>query len=149
MKPMFTASSVSTYLKKFGEEAKSKMLETMIAAGEKGVETARFKNPKNYKDHTGNLRNSVGFIVQDDGVWVHEYFKKNKNFKGGSEGIKAAKEVASVVSAKFPNGIILIMIAGMNYSLYVESLEDYDVISYGAMDAEDYLIQVFEHVKKL
>ena len=71
-----------------------------------------------YKDQTGNLRNSIGYFIFHNGQLVHEKNEITTNKSIVEEFIK-------------PSGFQLILIAGMNYASYVES-KGYNVISYQA-----------------
>lgn len=77
----------------------------------------------NYIDWSENLRNSTGYIVTINGnIVVGGQF--DESFEGGREGRKFAESLAS----KFPRGIVLIVVAGMNYAAYVEA-KGYDVLT--------------------
>ena len=81
-----------------------------------------------YKDRTGNLRASIGYIIVKDGKIV-----QSGGFKGpgGTEGIDFAQKRA----AEFPQGIALIVVAGMNYATHVEAL-NFNVLTSAELLAE-------------
>ena len=93
-----------------------------------------------YQDQTGNLRNSVGYIITRNGVVVKDNFKKtaltitaNKKgvegfSKGSGDGVTIGRDLAVEKAAKYPKGFALIVVAGMNYADAVE-LKGYDVLS--------------------
>jgi len=68
-----------------------------------------------YKDRTGHLRSSVGYIVIKDGVVISG--GEFDNNKGGSEGSSVIQKAIS----KNSKGIVLIVVAGMNYAASVEA----------------------------
>ena len=69
-----------------------------------------------YRDRTGNLRSSVGYVIVKDGTVVSG--SSFEQTKGGQTGQTYIKELA----AKFPHGIALIVVAGMKYASHVEAL---------------------------
>lgn len=70
-----------------------------------------------YRNRTGNLRNSIGYIVAIDGEVVSELFKNDY-------GSQYAKKIL----LDYPKGIVLIVVAGMNYGVYVEA-RGYNVLT--------------------
>lgn len=75
-----------------------------------------------YTDRTGNLRSSTGYIVAKDGEVVTAVFKQVKGRRTrNAEGTNAGLNHALSVMTKFPGGWVLIMVAGMDYALTVES----------------------------
>lgn len=72
-----------------------------------------------YEDQTGNLTSSVGFAVAVDGDIVQiSGFEPIK--PTGEEGSKTGKAYVESLASQFPDGITLIIVAGMNYAAYVE-----------------------------
>lgn len=74
-----------------------------------------------YRDQTGNLRASVGYVVVADGRLVSSSFGQGP---GEAEGERAAVERALAYSS----GIVLIVVADMHYAVKVES-QGMDVLS--------------------
>ena len=72
-----------------------------------------------YTDRTGNLRNSVGYVVIVDGQ-VYEFGSFGKS-DGNSEGKSTGQSYARSLVKKFPKGIVLIVVAGMRYASYVSA----------------------------
>ena len=77
------------------------------------------KDSNEYKDQTGNLRSSIGYIILKDGVVLKkggfEVVKEGDN--GSNTGYDFAK---TLISGKRV-GYVLIVVAGMNYASYVEA----------------------------
>ena len=79
------------------------------------------KDHHNYTDDTGNLTNSIGYVV------VHN--KKIVSYGGATQGegyengLKVAMKMAMEADSEFS----LIIVAGMNYAAYVEA-KGYNVI---------------------
>lgn len=92
--------------------------------GEQCVKLAREKGT--YNDITGNLRNSIGYVLVKNGSIISKNFEakiqskviSSVNGKGILEGEALANELASRVG----KGYALIVVAGMHYAHYVETL---------------------------
>lgn len=90
--------------------------------GEELVNHARsIPSDVGYTDRTGNLRSSTGYIIARDGQVVTAMFKQVKRGKLKAEGANTGLNHALSVLTKFPGGWVLIMVAGMDYALAVES----------------------------
>lgn len=113
------------------EELEEVLIKRFTMIGEECVKIAREPHPGDWGDVTGNLRSSIGFVVLKDGVPVFE--GQPEQFSGpkgnGEEGPGAAKALLTHLQAKFPNGIVLIVCAGMNYAAYVENVRHKDVLT--------------------
>ena len=93
------------------------------AMGSLGVECVNHARqiPKDigFEDHTGNLRSSIGFKLFVDGEPVMENYRKVLN---GDEGIANGKALADEVGQRCEQDqIMLVVTAGMEYAIYVES----------------------------
>ena len=99
--------------------------------GEEFVKNARTN--ANFKDHTGNLRASIGYAILKNGERVEE------SITGGVGGT-AATNVISEVGAAFPKGFVLLVVAGMEYAAAVES-QSLDVLTSSSLLAEAALKQ--------
>lgn len=95
--------------------------------GEKCVNMARSLDT--YKDQTGNLRNSIGYVIAKDGIVKKDNFKKTKTGIESSEnGEQIGKALALKIVSENTRGFILVVTAGMNYASSVE-LKNFDVIT--------------------
>jgi hypothetical protein len=122
------------------------IINRLIRVGENFVKNARTVNT--YKDQTGNLRSSIGYIILKDGSQLAENFKTSslnpdgskarKKKGGGGEGVERAKEAAAEVAASYPTGYVLICVAGMEYAAAVEA-KGYDVITGSSLIAKEEL----------
>lgn len=105
-------------------------VEFLTEKGEEWLKYARENGP--YKDHTANLRNSIGYIVVQFGRPVIKAFpagippkstKEDPLAKGAnprtakSKGRKYAEKIMSGLSR---SKTYLILVAGMEYAIYVE-----------------------------
>jgi len=124
-----------------GQQAliKQAIINRLKFVGEKFIKNARTNG--NYKDQTGNLRSSIGYIIVDDGQQIAETFPGNVT-AGKSIGLKVAQEAAF----KFPAGLVLICVAGMDYAAAVES-KNYDVLTASSITAEQDLLKGLKELK--
>ena len=99
------------------ERLKQAVIYNFCAIGEK-VRNAAIERGS-YTDRTGNLRNSVGYVVIVDGqVYESGSFGKPD---GNSEGKSTGESYARSLVKKFSKGIVLIVVAGMRYASYVSA----------------------------
>ena len=95
------------------------------------------KKTNTYKDQTNNLRSSIGFILYDRGELVTENFgMAGIGVEGdGSKGIVEGKRIAEEASKTHPESLIGVIVAGMEYALYVEA-KGYDVLTGSCLQAK-------------
>ena len=99
-----------------------------------GIETVNYivdrSGEASWFDDTGNLRSSIGFVILDEGKIIERYgFKKAKN---GAEGVRIGMEFSEIIASRvseFSHGLVLIIVAGMEYAAYVEAMENKDVLA--------------------
>lgn len=107
------------------EDIQEAVIEAIKAACLQTVKNARGLNT--YKDRSGLLRSSIGFVIYDHGNKVLDNFEATNGEKG-SEGAALGRSVAEQAAASWPDCIVAVVVAGADYALYVES-KGYDVIS--------------------
>lgn len=109
--------------------------------GERCLNAARETN--SYKDQTGNLRSSLGYVIAMDGKIVYQSdFEIVKNGKQGAKsGIQFAKEIVR----QFPEGIVLVVVAGMEYAALV-SATGRDVIDSAELLADKLVPQILKQL---
>ncbi len=113
------------------------VLNRLKYVGERFVKNARER--ANFTDRTGNLRNSIGYTIFKNGNPVYEQANNNT---GGD----AAKKVISEHALLFPRGLVLIVVAGMEYAAYVES-KNFDVITASSLLAENELKEAINRMR--
>lgn len=98
------------------------------------------KSTNTYKDQTNNLRSSIGFILYDRGELVTEKFgMAGIGVEGdGSKGIVEGKRIAEEAAKTHPEALIGVIVAGMEYALYVEA-KGYDVLTGSCLQAKTVL----------
>lgn len=108
------------------ERMQDAVVYNLCAIGEQVLNAARSTN--SYKDQTGNLRSSLGYVVAVDGkiVTMSDFAPADKGTDKAT-GQKEGKAYAQQLLEKFPTGIVLLVVAGMNYASYV-SAKGYDVL---------------------
>lgn len=114
-------------------------VETLCYAGEEVVKYARDPNRERYKDQTGNLTSSIGYVVLWDGKVIKQStFEQIKGKKvttvlnGSKEGRKFLQQLIS----ENDKGLVLIVVAGMPYAACVEAL-GYDVLDSAEIQAQE------------
>lgn len=115
------------------EEYNRKAVTFLQQLGERVVKYARNDESiaRHYTDRTGNLRNSIGYVVVQGGRVVSESFKGNTppaaGYSGG-DGRSIGRAYALTVAQGLPSTkTYLVWVAGMEYASYVEA-RGYDVI---------------------
>lgn len=88
--------------------------------GESAISEARENG--DYMDQTGNLRSSVGYVILNNGKTVLENIQRNDRGTDRSTGVQVAKNFIQEISEKYKNDFVLIVVAGMDYAVYVEAL---------------------------
>lgn len=116
-------SQVNAYIEDRINRIKQAIIYNFCAIGEK-VRNEAIEHGS-YTDRTKNLRSSVGYVVVVDGrvYRIGSFGKSDGNNDGKSTGQSYARRLAM----KFPKGIVLIVVAGMNYASYV-SAKGYNVL---------------------
>lgn len=111
--------------------------------GEKVVNQARDTDKRTFKDQTGNLRSSIGYVIVSDGQIVKA--SDFRTVKGGSQGSATGRSYAERLAQQFPDGIVLIVVAGMNYATYV-SAKGLDVLDSAELLAQREIPKMLERL---
>lgn len=106
-------------------------IRSLMYCGEVCLNVARSTN--SYKDQTGNLRSSIGYAVAVDGRIINQ--SDFQTVKKGGHGSKQGAEFTKKIARRFPKGICLIVVAGMEYAIHVEN-RGYDVLDNAELTAE-------------
>lgn len=135
IKALFNSKTVRDAIDTQVRAYEDTIIDRFTYAGEQFVNNAREKDT--YKDRTGNLRASIGYLILHEGTIVRE------NFRGKTKaGVEKAKAFAREMSGYYPKGYVLIGVAGMNYAAAVEA-KGYDVIS-GSEPTADMMREILE-----
>ena len=117
---------------RFFEKVNEQLHRVDQITGESFVRNARQTNT--YRDRTANLRNSIGYSAIAPGR------------RQESANIHAKQAISEVENEVVDHG--LIMVAGMNYALYVEA-KGYDVISNSVETAKVQHKRLLEQMLKI
>lgn len=128
------ADALSAEAERLGRD----VVRQLMVAGERVRNEATERG--SYKDRTGNLRRSVGYVVLVDGRVASEAFDGGE---GGAEGRRLSLEVAR----RFPRGAVLVVVAGMRYASYVAA-RGYDVLDSAELMAERIVPELLGELKK-
>lgn len=124
-------ASIEQYIERRMQQMEKAILRNLSYIGEKCLQAAR--STDSYKDQTGNLRSSLGYVIVRDGVVVT---RSNEHvFKQGTEGEKAGRAYVKELVSRYPKGYVLIVAAGMHYAAYV-SAKGYDVLDSAELVAD-------------
>lgn len=130
VKPTFKQSEIKAYLQKKSDLIEQMIIRRLALVGLKCVKHARERDT--YQDQTANLRNSIGFIIVRNGKIMMDNFEKSgipkKADSNGDNGVKIGRSLAMSLVGKYRKGFALIVVAGMNYAVKVES-KGYDVLT--------------------
>lgn len=158
IKRLTPTTEIDRYITGRVEALKKAIVYNLCAVGEQVVNHARslpslsaadFKGRKipphqpNYMDWTANLRSSIGYVVSVDGEIVQ--MSSFNTVKEGREGSRGGKEYAMQLVRDFPHGIVLIVVAGMNYASYV-SAKGYDVLDSSELLADKLVPQMLQQL---
>ena len=145
MTPLFSGDDVERWFDHFQNRAEEKIFKLLSAGGEKFVEIARKKGT--YHDQTGNLRSSIGYIIAIDGEVVSENFEESEKGTDKQTGKTKGRRLAEEISLSYPNGYIIVGVAGMDYAVAVEA-RGCDVVTSGNIQCDEYLRKALKSVFK-
>lgn len=138
-------AKIRNILKEHKRRCYEALIRTLLYCGEEIVNKVRDgSKPKSYKDQTGNLRSSTGYILVVNGKVV-----KASDFAivlGGKKGSKNGEAFAKELASQHKKGFALIVVAGMEYAKYVED-RGYDVLMSGELHAEKIIPQLLSNLK--
>lgn len=125
--------------KHFKDQCVAMVIQQMQFIGEACVAVARDKARANtWKDRTGNLRSSIGYVVQNNGVPV--VTGPVVQFSGedgdGGKGPQEARNLMKSLKGTKQSGVLLTVVAGMDYAEYVESIHHKDVLASSWLEGE-------------
>lgn len=129
---------IDSVFKDFLLGVEQQIIESLCRVGEEAVRLAKEIPPeRGFTDRTGNLRSSMGYTVFKDGNPVQVAFKQ---VLGGSDGMQEGQKLAQSVGQKYAEGYVLVVVAGMNYAVHVES-KGRDVLTSAEKYAEKAIAQ--------
>lgn len=138
----FTPDDINRMIQERIRRIDNAVLLILQRIGELFVTDAR--NTRTYKDHTGNLRSSIGYVVLYNGDQLAGDFRDfpavdvQAKAQSGKNGSEEAKKVINEIKAAYPKGFVFIAVAGMEYAAAVES-RNYDVITASSIESAEKL----------
>lgn len=145
----FSRREVESYLARKRLLIERAIISRLKLLGEKCVAEARSLNT--YKDQSGNLRSSIGYVIVKNGAIIHSSnFEQvqpwsssdDAAFNGGEIGEKYAQKLG----LEHSSGYALVVVAGMSYASYVEAMGK-DVLSSAEHLAERELPKMLKQLK--
>lgn len=118
-------AAIDRHIDEYIKAYRNYVIRECTIAGERAVNAARSNHPNNWKDQTGNLRSSIGYVVVLDGNIVAQ--SSFEVVADGQDGSGKGRSLAIKLADRFPHGIVLIVVAGMDYAVHLANM-DYDVV---------------------
>ena len=134
---MWSDREVERWFDYYVDRAEERIYRLLQRAGEEFVKIARRKG--NYQDHTGNLRSSIGFVIFKDGDILTENYELSTKGTDKQSGIQEAKRLVSELVSVYSDGWVLVGVAAMPYAVYVEAIDNLDVISVATEHTEEWI----------
>lgn len=123
-KANFSAGDVHNQFAAYAVRIHQATVKVLQYIGEQCVTIAREKGT--YNDITGNLRNSIGYVLVKNGSIISKNFEAKVESKvmssANGKGILEGEALANMLASKVDKGYALIVVAGMHYAYYVETL---------------------------
>lgn len=142
-KRITTMAEIRAKMEKATQKLHSEVVRTLARLGEECVIKAKDRpQTESWFDQTGNLRNSIGYIILRGGQIV-----RKGGFIGKSAGAKEGRKFAEQVARKYPTGYVLVIVAGMKYAVHVEAMEGKDVLATPTLYARKRLPELMEKLK--
>jgi hypothetical protein len=121
--PRFNQNDINRQIQNAKNQIDERIIGILKYTGEMSIKVAREEG--SYRDVTGNLRSSIGYVIYAGGRKVAETFEmaNGGTGKGKSAAIATARAYASGIAEKWSgdNDYVLVVVAGMNYASSVES----------------------------
>lgn len=144
----FNMASLEDYLQQKKRQLENLIRKNLNYLGMKCVVLARTLNT--YEDQTANLRNSIGYVVVINGKITDSFFgveKRGSKFKSTDpKGEEVGEALAKKLAEEFTEGYTLIVVAGMNYAIYVEDVHHLDVLKPAETLAKNEINKVVEGI---
>ena len=158
--PKFTREDIEKRFHKYLEVIENRILARLQYLGEKCVTHARLVPASvGFTDQTGNLRASIGYMIFKDGETMYDGFEgSGEDFggdggalvghaNGGAAGVITGRKVAKQAATDYPRGIVLVVVAGMEYAAAVES-RGRDVLTSAELLAKNEMPRLVEKIKE-
>lgn len=142
IKAMFSEVALTeTILKVATQQLEDNALQVLQYCGESAVAYAR--NNGDYINRTGNLRNSIGYIIALDGKAVTDAFEVDQYGTVNTTGALVGRQLALRVIGELNFGWTLVVVAGMEYASAVEATGR-DVLSGSSVFLKDFMQKLLD-----
>lgn len=120
--PRFKMGEINNYINNVLDAKIQNVIRIMRVVGEDAVNEARsYAKERDWRDVTGNLRSSIGYVITLNGRVVGENFARVQgNQPTLKDGKKIGRDLAIDISKALPE-LAIVVVAGMNYAVAVES----------------------------
>ena len=142
--PEFTIADIENELNEFVDNAENDLIDVLDEIGNSVAEFARAFGQ--YQNRTGNLRTSIGYVVLDNGSPIRFGFSR-RVLATAIQGRERAFEVLRELSLAENKGLVLIVVAGMDYAAAVQSY-GYDVLYGGSVLGDRLMIELENRINK-
>ena len=143
---------ISEYLKKETEKNLQRTITMLKYVGESVVNQIRRSDISDWTDQTGNLRSSIGYIICLDGKPISmspfEKVTGPKANEAKEDGTQVGKDYARELASLYPQGIALIVVAGMEYASYVEKRDNKTVLAQGEIEARNLISKMVNELNQ-
>lgn len=133
IKANFTKQSLNNYFAQVLRIIDEEISKTLAYLGEKAISRIRdterggVPGERGWKDHTGNLRSSIGYAVAEHGR--NKIESTFEQVLDGTEGSAKGRELVESLVSQYKDTYALIVVAGMDYADRVEAIEGKDVLA--------------------
>lgn len=147
-KANFSMGDVHNHFADYAVRVHRATVKVLEYIGEQCVKLAREKGT--YNDITGNLRNSVGYVLVKNGSIISKNFEAKVESKvvssANGKGILEGEALATELASRVGKGYALIVVAGMHYAHYVETLNK-DVLDSAERWADEQVPRLMQRLK--
>lgn len=149
--PQFTKEDIQRRFDNFAKRIEEESIRILQELGVKCVKEAL--DNRGYTDQTGALNSSTGYIVFKNGeAVVTGNFRtviglRQEKAKKIEDGATKGQELAEKVGKANSTGLVLVVVAGMNYALFVEA-KGFNVLSSAEHLAEQELPRMIAELKE-
>lgn len=125
------------------EDIDNSILEAFAYTGGYAVRGIRTGDMSKWNDQTGNLRSSVGYsVVRKGSVVIESGFD---TVLGGAVGSNTGKRLIEQLAHEYSQyPYVLIIVAGMEYAVYVEAIENKVVLAGGQLWVENNIGKILQ-----
>ena len=137
-------ADIARYIDEKARLFRQDCLNNLKYVGEQAVNEARSSH--RYRNQTGNLQSSIGYCVLEDGKVIFGGQDSFEVVNNGTQGLKEGRAFLQRLISEHSSGLVLIVVAGMEYAAYVEA-KNLNVLDSAEQLAERLLPQLFGKLK--